>query len=46
MMTTLEKYQSLEDIIRFAELIPVDTLAQQTLYEIVVSNIKDIGQIK
>ncbi|MFT0695375.1 hypothetical protein [Acinetobacter bereziniae] len=39
MMTTLEKYQSLEDIIRFAESIPVDTLPQQTLYEIVVLNI-------
>ncbi|CEI54285.1 hypothetical protein [Acinetobacter bereziniae] len=39
MMTTLEKYQSLEGIIRFAESIPVDTLPQQTLYEIVVLNI-------
>ncbi|MDR6542390.1 hypothetical protein ABIC56_002435 [Acinetobacter bereziniae] len=39
MMTTLEKYQSLEDIIRFAESIHVDTLPQQTLYEIVVLNI-------
>lgn len=39
MMTTLEKYQSLEDIIRFAESTPVDTLPQQSLYEIVVLNI-------
>lgn len=39
MMTTWHENQNLEDVIEFAESIPVDTLAQQTLYEIVVLNI-------
>ncbi|MCT9979349.1 hypothetical protein M2R48_13495 [Acinetobacter sp. I-MWF] len=38
-MTTWHENQTLEDVIEFAESIPVDTLPQQTLYEIVVLNI-------
>lgn len=38
-MTTWHGIQTLEDVIEFAESIPVDTLPQQTLYEIVVLNI-------
>jgi hypothetical protein len=38
-MTTWHEIQTLEDVIEFAESIPVDTLPQQTLYEIVVLNI-------
>lgn len=38
-MATWHEIQTLEDVIEFAESIPVDTLPQQTLYEIVVLNI-------
>lgn len=38
-MTTWHEIQTLEDVIEFSESIPVDTLPQQTLYEIVVLNI-------
>ena len=38
-MTTWYEIQTLEDVIEFSESIPVDTLPQQTLYEIVVLNI-------
>lgn len=38
-MTTWHENQTLEDVREFAESIPVDTLPQQTLYEIVVLNI-------
>ncbi|EPH37118.1 hypothetical protein L291_0528 [Acinetobacter guillouiae MSP4-18] len=38
-MTTWYENQTLEDVREFAESIPVDTLPQQTLYEIVVLNI-------
>lgn len=38
-MTTWHENQTLEDVIEFAESISVDTLPQQTLYEIVVLNI-------
>ena len=38
-MATWYEIQTLEDVIEFSESIPVDTLPQQTLYEIVVLNI-------
>ena len=38
-MATWHEIQTLEDVIEFSESIPVDTLPQQTLYEIVVLNI-------
>jgi len=38
-MTTWHENQTLEDVREFAESISVDTLPQQTLYEIVVLNI-------
>lgn len=38
-MTTWHEDQTLEDVIEFAESIPVDTLPQQALYQIIVLNI-------
>ena len=38
-MTTWHEDQTLEEVIEFAESIPVDTLPQQALYQIIVLNI-------
>lgn len=38
-MTTWHEDQTLEEVIEFAETIPVDTLPQQALYQIIVLNI-------
>lgn len=39
LMTTWHEDQTLEEVIEFAESIPVDTLPQQALYQIIVLNI-------
>lgn len=39
LMTTWHEDQTLEEVIEFAESIPVDTLPQQAIYQIIVLNI-------